>query len=396
VPLPLSYNWANVVGRKLSTGLTFLVVAVVVFVLALLLSFAAGIRASLVATGSPENVIVLKPGATAESTSILDTDEVARLVQTPNIAQATAGAGSVAPGTMLISQELCVQTNVPRLGTGVLANVAVRGVDEVGYAVHREVHIANGRAPRQGAMEVVVGAAAQRRFQNLEVGDKIKLGRSDNREFEVVGVFDAQASALESEIWAPRTSLADVYMARYISSVCIKLNDVRAVPDAVEYITGSTVKLQGKPEPDYYRDLSSKTRDIVAITTVLISIMGIGAVFAVMNTMFSAVDARRREIAMLRTIGFGRASILSAFMLEAVLICVTACGVGLAASMFLHGAKQDYLSDSTWTVLAYELRITPGIVAAALCTALAVGLVGAFLPALRAARTQVLQAMRKG
>lgn len=395
MPLPLYYNWRNLLARRLSTGLTFVVVGVVVFVLALLLSFAAGIRASLVASGSPANIIVLKPGATAESTSILAPDEIARLMQTPGLARATAASAGITAGTALLSPEVCVQTTLPRLRDGSVANVAVRGVDDVAFAVHPEVQLVEGSVFRQGALEVIVGRSARERFAGLVPGAEIQLGRQANRVYRVVGVFESGGSALESEVWAPRTVLADSYLRTFASSVCLRLDSPADAPAAVAYANGPTVGLEARPEMQYYEDLAAKTREIVVLTTILVVIMAIWAAFAVTNTMYSTVDARRAEIAMLRTIGFSRRAILAAFVAESLLICLAGCAAGLAASLLLNGTRQDFLSDSTWTVLAYELRVTPGIIATALATAVVVGVVGAAAPAARAARTNVLQAMRK-
>ena len=389
VALPLYYNWRNLLVRKVSTALTFFVVAVVVCVLSVLLSFAAGIRASLAASGSPDNLIVLANGATSESTSIILRDEVTRLMQTPGVARDSSG-------TLLLSQELSAQTQVPRKGPdGIVANVPVRGVDEVAFSVHSAVRIVEGRRFQSGSLEVIVGKAALARYTGLQVGDEITLGRSGNRQFAIVGIFEAGGGALESEIWAPRTILADVYKRRLISNVLMRMDKGASVDDAIQFIKGPSVGLQVKTEPEYYEELSSKTREIVVLTTVLVGIMAAGAVFAVANTMYAAVDGRRREIAMLRTLGFNRRSIVAAFLVESLLICTAGCLVGLGASMLLDGRQQDYLSDTTWTVLAYELRVTPGIFAMALGLGTFVGVAGALAPAVRAARSSIIEALRK-
>ena len=390
--LPLSYNWRNLLARRLSTSLTFTFVAAIVLVLSVLLSFAAGIRASLTASGSPQNVMVLKPGATAESTSIVTPEEVARLSQTPGVARSVVEGAE----TLLISPELCVQTSIPRRGpNGTPANVAVRGVDEVAYAVHPEVKLREGRHPAPGSLEVIIGVAARDRYADLRMGGRVLLGRSSHREYEVVGVFEAAGGALESEIWAHRTSITDSYHRRFVSSVVIRLDAPELATRAIAYLTSPSVGLEAKRETDYYMELASKTREIVVITTVLVGIMAVGAVFAVANTMYAAVDGRRKEIAMLRTIGFSRRSIMAAFVVESLMICIVACLFGLGASLLVSGSRQDFLSDTTWTVLAYELRITPGIVAAALGLTSVVGVVGALAPAMRAARTGMIEGLRK-
>lgn len=387
--LPLTYNWRNLFVRKLSTTLTFAVVAVVVFVLSVLLAFAAGIRASLAASGSPANILVLKPGATSESTSIIPPDESARLAQAPGIALDHAGR-------LLISPELAVQTSIPRRGpAGNPANVAVRGVTGIAFTVHDGIRLIAGDRFREGSLEVMVGKAASQRYANLDIGSEIRLGRQSHRVFRVVGVFESGGSALESEIWAPYTAIQDCYDRRLASSVVIRLADPSKADQTIDYINGSAVNLEAKRETDYYRDLSAKSREIVILTTVLVGIMAIGAVFAVANTMYAAVDGRRREIAMLRTIGFSRVAVTLAFLIESLLICGLACLTGLGLSLLAHGSRQDFLSDATWTVLAYELRITPGTAAVALSLAAFVGLAGALAPALRAARTNVIEALRK-
>ena len=389
--LPLYYNWRNLLARKLSSGLTFLVVAVVVFVLSVLLSFAEGIRASLVATGLPENIVVLRPGATSETTSILRPEEYNRVAGAPGIARQADAFRESPAGSPLISREMSVQTDLPRRNQvdGKTANVAVRGVDDVAFRVHTDVQLVEGRHFQQGAPEVIVGKAAQERYE-------ITLGRNANRPYRVVGVFTAGGGALESEIWAPRTILADSYARPLASSVCLRLVSAAAIPETVQYINGPAVRLEARSEQRYYSDLAERTREVVWLTSGLIGIMAVGAIFAVANTMYATVDNRRREIAMLRTIGFGRFAIVTAIVMESLLLCVLACGAGLLGGLLLRGSRQDYFSDATFTVLAYELKFTPATVGIALAAAVSVGIAGALAPAIRAARINILQAVRKG
>lgn len=387
--LPFTYNWRNLLVRKLSTTLTLVIVAVVVFVLAVLLAFALGIRDSLTASGSSRNLLILKPGATAESTSIILPHEASRVVQAPNIASDSAG-------NMLVSQEICVQTSILRRGPeGNLANVAVRGVDGEAFLIHDDVKIVEGRRFDSGAMEVIVGKAARQRYQDLEVGGELSLGRLGTRTFKVVGIFEAGGGALESEIWAQRSIIADAYQRQVVSSIVVRLNDEQHAAEAIAYINGPAVNLKATTETEYYEKLAKTTRQIVGLTTVLIGIMAVGAIFAVANTMYSAVDGRRREIAMLRTIGFSRFAIILSFILESLLICLLACALGLAATTLLSGMRQDYMSDRTYTVLAFDLRVTSDIVISALTVAVFVGVVGALAPAIRASRTRIIDALRK-
>lgn len=387
--LPLYYNWRNLLVRKLSTSLTFSVVAAVVFVLAVLLAFAAGIRKSAARSGNDRNLVVLAPGSTSESTSILLANEAPRLVQVPGVARGRNGE-------LLISYEVSVQTSIPRVGPeGNLANVAVRGVDDVAMQIHDDLRISEGRWFQAGALELVVGREAAGRFTGLQIGGKIAMGRLANRVFTVVGIFEAGGSVIESEIWGPRTIIADVYSRNVLSSALVRISDGADVQAAIDYINGAAVNLSARRETDYYKELGSKTNELVFLASVLISIMAIGAIFAVANTLYAAVDSRKREIAMVRTLGFGRLAVVTSFTLESLLICIPACVFGLLASLAVDGAKQDVLSDQTWTVMAYELTITPGIAAVCLILATTVGLLGAAAPAMRAARTRVIEALRK-
>lgn len=389
--LPLTYNWRNLFVRKLSTALTFCVVAVVVAVLSVLLSFAEGISKSLSATGSPRNLIVLKPGATAESTSIINNEELNRVKQTP-------GIGKNAKGEELFSPEIATQTSIPRIGPEPsMANVAVRGVDDVAFDVHADVRVVEGARFEKGPLQAIVGRQARDRYMGLKIGDRIPLGKLGNREYTIVGVFDARGGALESEIWAARSSISDSYARSMASSVVLQMADGASVDDALNYVKGPAVRLTAKQETAYYADLAKKTRDIVVLTSILVGIMAIGAAFAVANTMYAAVDARRREIAMLRTIGFTNMSIITAFMIESVFICLSGClaGLGLGALVSQSWARQDFISDTTWTVLAYDLTLTWNIVAAAVGTAVVVAVIGSLSPALRAAKMRIIDALRK-
>jgi putative ABC transport system permease protein len=261
--------------------------------------------------------------------------------------------------------------------------------------VHTELRLIEGRMMEQSQQELIVGKAAQDRYANLRLGDEIALGRAGNRIFKVVGVFDAAKGALESEVWAPLTILQNAYIRPFVSSAVLRLDESADWEQAVRYINGPAVELEAKKETYYYQELSSKTQEIVVLTTVLVGIMGIGAAFAVANTMFAAVDGRRREIAMLRTMGFTKPAIVFSFLVESMLICGLACIAGLLLSLTINGTRQDFLSDTTWTVLAYELKVTPQIFLVSLITALIVGFCGALAPAFKAARTQILEALRK-
>lgn len=386
--LPLYYNWRNLFVRKLTTLLTVAVIAVVVAALIVLLSFGTGMQRSVGGSGHPANLLVLNAGATAESTSLIWPEDARLLVQTP-------GAAVGPDGQPLVSLEVVVQTDVRRLRDSSSANVAVRGVDEAGFLVHDQVRI-RGRAFRQGAREAIVGRAAQSLYRGLNIGDRISLGRSRSHEYEIVGVFESAGSAFESEIWAPRTMIADSYQRRFDSSAVIRLGSADLMTTAADYVNGPAVRLKATSEPEYYRQLSDQSQQVVYLVLGLVIIMATGAVFAVANTMYAAVDGRRREIAMLRTLGFSRLAIVAAFLVEAAMIAGLACLVGIAASLPFSGLRRDFLSNVTHSVTGFEIVITPGICLAALAAALLVGVIGAAAPSARAARTPIVRALRRG
>ncbi len=387
--LPLTYNWRNLFVRRFSSGLTVLVVAVVTAVLCVLLSFASGIAASLAASGRPDNLMVLKPGATAESTSLILPEEANTLVQTP-------GLRLGADGQPLLSRELSLQTNIAhRARADIEANVAVRGVDPEAFQVHSDLKLLpGGRRMQPGAMEVIVGKAASQRFRGLDVGQSVELGPGGNRRFTVVGIFECGGSAFESEVWGWRTVITDVYKRRFISSVVLRLTSSADAERAIQFIRGGNVNLAARRETDYYHELSAKTREIVVLTSILIGIMAVGAAFAVANTMFAAVDGRRREIAMLRTIGFSRTAIVVAFLFESTLLCALGAVFGLSVGLVFSGWRSDFLSDATWTVLVFELAVTPRVLLVSFGMALLVGVLGALAPALRASRIPIISALR--
>lgn len=387
--LPLSYNWRCLFARKQSMLLTFIVLTTLVFVLAVLLSFVTGLREAVAASGAADNLVVLAPGATAESTSLLLPAEVAKLTQVEGIRLNESGEP-------LISREIYVQTTITRHGDeGALAHVGVRGLDDIGFQVHRSVRIIEGRGFQAGTREVIVGRAAAARYAGLDIGRDIALGRLGNRLFTVVGVFEAGGSALENEIWAVRTLLADAYERHLISSVHLNVSPKHQAAEVIARIAGPAVSLSGRTEEDYYAELLIKTREVVSLATFLVVVMSLGAVFAVANTMFAAVDGRKREVAMLRTLGFGRFAVGFSFVTEAFLVCAAAAVVGLIGSAVTSGAPRDFLSDSSWTAIAYERRMSPMICLIALGVSCLVGMLGALVPAMRAARMNPTTALRR-
>ncbi|MBI4719218.1 MAG: ABC transporter permease [Planctomycetes bacterium] len=391
--LPFSYHWRNLLVRKTTTGLNILVVAAVVGVFCWLIGFAGALHSSLATASDSRKLIVLKSGATSESNSAIRTDEYNKLNQ---IAEVERLPGSGAP---LISPEMIVQVQLPRVrdqGT-TRANVGVRGVTETALQVHRNIKVL-GRSFAPGAQEVIAGVSAAKQFGGLEIGETIHLGYASDRPYRIVGYFSAAGGPLESEIWGYLPSLMNAYNRAMYSSASMLLQPGAAAEPVITQINGPAIQLKAQTEAQYWSEQAKNIRIYLNITYVLVAIMSLAAIFSIANTMFSSVAGRTREIAMLRTIGFSGVQILTGFLLEAVMLsllgAVMGC-LGCAAWLATVGRTKDMFGATTFTSLAFEIQLTPMIILAALgCVAL-VGAVGALFPAWRAARVQVVTALRE-
>lgn len=385
--LPLSYNLRNLFVRKTSTILTVMGVALVITVFAALMAFAEGVRTALSISGTENNVVVLKQGATAESNSAISIRDANRLTSLQLLA-------SDEQDRPLISPEVVVMASVTRIDGSSTSNVAVRGVGPMAFKVHQDVSLVRGKMFSPGALEVIVGKSILRRFKNVDIGDKVQLGLSNNRHFTVVGIFEADGGALESEIWGYRSVIMDIYRRTQYSSVIVRLSSPYHVDEVVKKIKSPSIGLAGMSERDYYRSQGGSAEIVRRLAGILVVIMGIGAAFAVANAMFAAVAGRTREIATLRAIGFGRSSIMICFILESVLLSLIGGAIGCAISLMFNGRTLDVLADNTFTMLAFEMTVTPQILVRSMIIALVVGLVGSFQPARRAANLELIEALR--
>jgi putative ABC transport system permease protein len=391
--LTLTYHWRSLFVRKTTTVLTVFVVAAVVAVFVWMIGFAAALQRSLSVAGDREKVIVIRRGATAESNSAIPVDEVGKLTQIAELAT------DESTGEPSISPEMVVQVRLPRLSDGgrTQANVAVRGLTTAAFSVHRNVRLPE-RVFSMGEPEIIVGRTAARQFSGLQVGDTLHLGYSGNRSYRVVGHFSAQGGPAESEIWGYLPSLMSSYNRTMYSSVALRLKPGADPNLVVQQIRDPAIQMDAETEADYWRRQSGVVQLYLRIAYVLITVMCIGAVFAIANTMYASVAGRTREIAMLRTIGFAPRNIVSGFILEAVLLSLIGGLVGCAACavwLATMGNTKDMFGQTTFTIMAFEIHLSAWIVAAALGAVALVGVVGAFFPARRAGYTQVVTALRE-
>jgi putative ABC transport system permease protein len=352
------------------------------------LSIAAGFRRAMQASGSPDTAIVLRSGADSEMVSGFGREETRLIADAPGVARNARGP--------LSSSELFVIINLPKRSTGTDANVPLRGIDGPAMEVRDNMKIIEGRMFAAGKNEVVVGLGAAREFVGLEVGSTVKVGRDV---WPVVGIFSAGGGIAESEIWSDATVLQGAYQrGDSFQSVSTRLNSPGAFTEFKDSLTSNprlSVKVQR--QSDYYAGQSETlTRLITTLGVFIAGLMAIGAVFGALNTMYSAVATRTREIATLRALGFGSGAVVVALMLESLVLALGggALGAGLAYLAFdnFRAATMNWQSFSQVT---FAFAVTPQLLVQGVIWATFIGLIGGLLPAVRAARLPIASALRE-
>ena len=384
--IPFSYVLRNLWTRKLTTLLTAGGMALVVFVFAAVLMLDAGLRKTLVSTGSAENAILLRPSAQTEIQSSV-TREQASLVQTlPGVARG-------ADGEPLASREILVLSQIATRGGGRPANVVVRGLPQLGLAIRPQARLVAGRMFRPGTSEIVVGRGVAEGFDGVDIGQSQRFAQ---REWTVVGVFEAGGSAYDSEIWGDVEQMMQAYRRTTYSSVIARLSS----PDAFESFGAQVaaqqrLALDVKREPLFYAEQSRQLSNFISILGMVLSaIFSIGAMIGAMITMYAAVSNRTGEIGTLRALGFRRSSILAAFLLESVLLSVVGGIAGLALASGLQAFTVTTMNWQSFSQLAFGFHLTPAIAAGTIGFSVLMGLVGGFLPSVRAARLEIVDSLR--
>ena len=384
--IPLSYIARNLRVRRVTTGLTAAGMALVVYVFATVLMMSEGIRATLVATGQPDNIIVLRTGAGAEINSAIGRGQAAIIATLPGIA--TDGRGRA-----LVSKEPVVLNNLAKRGSGKPSNVTLRGTSDIGLLLRPQVHITEGRMFRAGSSEIIAARSIADRFEGVALGGCLRFG---GRDWTVVGLFDAAKSGFDSEIWADAEQLMAAFRRQSWSSVVARLADpesfekVRDLVDADPRLT-----LEAKREERFYAEQSEQLANFISILgTSLAVIFSIGAVVGAMITMFGSVASRVGEIGTLRALGFRRGAVLLAFLGEALLLALLGGLVGLAGALLMQAVNVSTTNFATFSELAFQFRMTPKIALESLLFALFMGFVGGFIPAWRAARLKIVDCLR--
>ena len=384
--IPLAYMARNLWVRRVTTGLTAAGMALVVFVFATVLMMSEGIRATLVATGGPDNVLLLRKGAGAEINSGISRSQAAVLVTLPGIALGPLGGA-------LVSKEPVVLNNLPKRGSGKPSNVTLRGTSATGLALRPQVRLAEGRMFKPGSSEVVAGRAVARGFEGVALGSVLRFA---GRDWTVVGLLDAGRSGFDSEIWGDAEQIMQAFRRQSFSSVVFRLDDagdferVRQLVDDDPRLT-----LEAKREVRFYAEQSEALANFIGILgTSLAVIFSIGATVGATITMFGSVASRVGEIGTLRALGFRRGAVLGAFLGEALLLSLVGGLVGLAAASAMQSVDVSTTNFSTFSELAFQFTLTPAIALKALLFALAMGVIGGFVPAWRAARLKIVDCLR--
>ncbi|MDI1257693.1 ABC transporter permease [Aquabacterium sp.] len=385
--LPFSYIARNLWVRRVTTMLTAGGMALVVYVFATVLMMGEGIRATLVATGRPDNVMVLRKGAGAEINSSISRGQAAIIESLPGLANNGQGG-------KLVSREPVVLNTLPKRASGKPSNITVRGTSATGLALRPQVRFIKGRMFRPGTSEIVAGQSVARGFVGAGLGETLKFA---GREWLVVGVFDANRSGFDSEIWGDSEQMMQAFRRSNYSSVIFRLNDPGTFePTRAALEDDPRLTLEAKPEVQFYAEQSELLSTFIRLLGLSLSIIfSIGAIVGAMITMFATVAARVGEIGTLRALGFRRNAVLMSFLTESLLLSLVGGVMGLGAASLMQAVNISTVNFKTFSELAFQFRLTPMIALQSLLFALAMGLLGGFIPAWRAARLKIVDCLRE-
>lgn len=381
------YSYRNLWVRRVTTAMTAGGMGLVVFVFTAVLMLALGLEKTLVSTGRTDNVVFIRRSSETEVQSIIERSEAAILETLPQIAFGPSGERQAA-------RETVVLITLPRRGDGQPANVTVRGVkSDLSFALRPQVRVAEGRAFRPGAAEVVIGGSVARRFAVGGLGEVLRFA---GRTWTIVGTMDGGGSAFDSEIWADLELVMAAFRRPVYSSLIARLQQVESFPELRDGVTKDPrLTVEARQETEYYAAQSRlMARFIRILGLTLTMIFGLGAIVGSMVTMYSAVAGRIAEIGTLRALGFRRGTILGAFLLESVFLGLTGGLIGVAAASFLDQLTISTMNWQTFSDLSFRFTLTRSITANALSFAVVMGLAGGLLPAVRAARLNIVSALR--
>ncbi len=386
--VPVSYNFRSIRARWTSTIVAILGIAGTVGVFVAMLSLANGFKATLVASGSPGNALVMRAGSSSEMMGGITLDSVKLVQDAPGIARDAEGP--------LVTQEVVGVMPFPLITTGTDANVQVRGVSPNVLRIRTFAKIAQGHMFQPGLYELVVGKNATKTYAGLKFGDTVNFSGST---WKVVGIFDAGGSSFDSEVWCDSKLLNEVLKRpdNIFQSVTVHLTSPAAFQQLKDsLVSNPQLNVDVMREIDYYAKQSTAMTTLITVLGGLVAaIMAVGAVFGALNTMYSAVAERGREIATMRAVGFSSWNVILSFLFEALLISFTGGIVGCLAVLPLNGITTNTMNFQTFSNLAFAFKITFSLLLMGVLFALVMGILGGVFPAIRAARRPVAQALRE-
>lgn len=385
--IPLKYNFRNLRVRWITTVMTVLATGLVVAAMVITFGLADGLDHALRISGHPLDLIILRKGATDETGSTVAPQTAEELATLPGIDRNAAGAP-------LCSSEFVTILTKPRRNNGGTTNLIIRGLDTIGRDLRPDFKIVKGRDLKPGLNEAITSANMASRFENLALDEKMEINRVD---FTIVGYFEAGGSSAESEVW---TDIRDLASARRtpdaISSVNLRAKDAAALEKLVTTIQDDKqFNLNAVTETKFFEDQMSASIAIKFIGYIMAAFLTFGAMFAAANTMFAAVASRGREIGTLRALGFRRGSILLSFLLESVLLCLMGGIVGCLISLPFNGISTGTANWATFSEITFAFRFGPKVLMQGILMALAMGLLGGIIPAVRAVRLNIVNALRE-
>ena len=385
--IPFAYTWRSLWARRLTTLLTLTGIALVAFVFAAVLMLSRGVENTLIETGSEDNAIVLRKSATSELVSQINRDH-ANLIKTfPEVAL-------LPDGKPFVSTETYVIINLLKRGSNDMGNISVRGISPEGLQLRPQVRLSAGRWFTFGTQEVVVGNNISSQFQGTAIGEKLRFG---DAEWTIVGFIDGAGTAFDSEVWGDVEQTMGAFGRPVFSSVTFRLKSRDMFPAAKLRIEQDprTSYTEVKGEQAFYREQSQTMSSFIKVLGLVVTIIfSVGAMIGAMITMYAAVANRTREIGTMRALGFRRRSVLGAFLVESILLSLIGGAIGILLASFMSFVRISTTNFGSFSELAFGFSLGPDIVGWTLFFAVIMGIVGGFLPSVRASRLDILTALR--
>ena len=384
--IPFSYSLRNLWTRRLTTILTAGGMALVVFVFAAILMLAAGLQKTLVETGSSDNVVVIRKGSVSEVQSGMGRQQASVIEAVPEIAIGPSG-------DKLVAKEVVVLISLPKRDQDKPANVVIRGMAANSIFLRSQVKLIEGRLPKTGSSEIIAGLNIAKRFKGGGMGETLLFGM---RDWQIVGIFDAGTTGFNSEIWGDVDQLMQTFRRPVYSSVIFRLQDPQTFPMVKSRLESDPrLTVEAKLETSYYKDQSEMMATFLRILGMSLTIIfSLGAIIGAMITMYAAVSNRTGEIGTLRALGFQRRNILLAFLMESLLLGFIGGSLGLFFASFMQLFTVSTMNFQTFSELAFSFTLTTDIVYKSLGFSLMMGLLGGVLPAIRASRMKIVDALR--